>query len=328
MMRDGKEHVFSNFGSGSLLGAPTYWMEQCTVDPVGIKNEFEVLQSKRITPTLYIHKECPVTTPWDKLRNQDFEKIKAQGSCGVGFGNTIQREEDFYSLKVVDLLYPKIFDEKVRLLEKYYHYHFSAIVYDLKDLSIFQGGCNFIKDNDNIKFVDDNLLNNFPNSTVIYEGSQGLLLDQHFGFFPHVTRSNTGTRNIIGDSPYVYLVTRAYQTRHGNGFMTNENIPFVIKEDPNEKNVDHPYQGKFRKTMLDLDLLRYGIERDGYINKNNTTLVITCLDHLNEYSFTFEGYPITCPEEKSFIKQIKNILGFENVLVSHNPYSELEVFEK
>ena len=32
-------HIFSNFGSGSLVGAPTYISEYCTVDPVGTKNE-------------------------------------------------------------------------------------------------------------------------------------------------------------------------------------------------------------------------------------------------------------------------------------------------
>lgn len=30
-------HIFSNFGSGTLVGAPTYISEFCTVDPVELK---------------------------------------------------------------------------------------------------------------------------------------------------------------------------------------------------------------------------------------------------------------------------------------------------
>lgn len=30
-------HTFSNFGSGTLLGVPTYWSEYCTVDPLHLK---------------------------------------------------------------------------------------------------------------------------------------------------------------------------------------------------------------------------------------------------------------------------------------------------
>ena len=34
-----KEHIFSNFGSGTLRGAPTYWSKDCTIDPVGFIKE-------------------------------------------------------------------------------------------------------------------------------------------------------------------------------------------------------------------------------------------------------------------------------------------------
>ena len=88
---------------------------------------------------------------------------------------------------------------------------------------------------------------------TIFEGSQGLLLDQHHGFFPNVTRANVGLENVesftgLNDIYEVYLVTRAYQTRHGNGFMTNENRPHNITENIEETNKEHEYQGKFRRS--------------------------------------------------------------------------------
>lgn len=60
---------------------------------------------------------------------------------------------------------------------------------------------------------------------LIFEGSQGILLDQRFGIMPHCTPSNTTSQNAhrilkqIGcnDTVTVNYVTRPYITRHGNG---------------------------------------------------------------------------------------------------------------
>jgi len=100
----------------------------------------------------------------------------------------------------------------------------------------------------------------------------------------------------MDDNIHVYLVTRAYQTRHGNGIMTNENIPHNILIDTNETNITNEYQGIFKRSLLDLDLLLYAIDKDDYIrNAVNKTLVITCLDHIeNEYRFTLDGNIVYC----------------------------------
>ena len=42
---NGMRHTFSNFGSGTLRGAPTFWSKYCTMDPIGIKNEHSVLHA-------------------------------------------------------------------------------------------------------------------------------------------------------------------------------------------------------------------------------------------------------------------------------------------
>src|SRR5271157_842973 len=96
------KHIFSNFGSGTLRGAPTYWSKFCTVDPVGIVNELNILLEKGIKPLLYIDDECQITTPFDKIFNQTSTNNLNNGTCGVGFGATIQRVEDHYSLTIGD----------------------------------------------------------------------------------------------------------------------------------------------------------------------------------------------------------------------------------
>ena len=104
-------------------------------------------------------------------------------------------------------------------------------------------------------------LPNYDN--IIFEGAQGILLDMDFGFFPNVTRSNTTTKNIndimfdygISIKPYdklkVFYMTRCYQTRHGNGFMSNENLIPNLINTKNETTLDTSYQGRFRNSILD-----------------------------------------------------------------------------
>jgi adenylosuccinate synthase len=70
-----KKHVFSNFGSGTLQGVPTYWSPYCTIDPVGVINEYKILKDKGIEPKLYIDSRCPVTTPYDKRHNQSKDQM-------------------------------------------------------------------------------------------------------------------------------------------------------------------------------------------------------------------------------------------------------------
>ena len=128
--------------------------------------------------------------------------------------------------------------------------------------------------------------------TVIFEGSQGILLDMDFGFFPNVTRTHTTSKNAFelidkyylsddkDDRIQTYYVTRAYQTRHGAGYMTNQRIPRNIKDNPLETNVNNEWQSKFRTSVLDLDLINYALDCDSNFNHGIKNLVVTCLDQI------------------------------------------------
>src|SRR4030042_4301177 len=112
-------HMFSNFGSGTLRNIPTYWSKFCTINPIGLINEMNNLNKLGIFPILYIDERCPITTPFDIKANLLFEKDNDNGSVGVGFGKTIEREENFYSLTFLDLFYKDIFMEKLNQIKKY-----------------------------------------------------------------------------------------------------------------------------------------------------------------------------------------------------------------
>jgi adenylosuccinate synthase len=310
VVSNGIRHVFSNFGAGSLKGAPSYFSRFCTIDPIGIVNELSVLLDKGIKPLLFIDAKCPVTTPYDVHYNQANNK---HGSCGVGVGDTINREENYYSLTFADLFYPWVLETKLKLIQAFYSDHKDA------SLTNFLECCDLITHSIHIEKIDGLPKNNY---SYLFEGSQGLLLDKNYGFFPHVTRSNTGTQNVLSllghDTFSVYLITRAYQTRHGDGPLSNESIPHNIAKNPLETNVKNTHQGELRIALLDVSLLEYAINKDDYLRTTkNKSLVITCLDHIqNEYRFTYQNTIIYCKDEAEFISKIASILNISNIYIS------------
>lgn len=308
-------HVFSNFGSGSFRGIPAFWSRHCTVDPVGMLNELHVLSTKGVSPVLYIDPRCPVTTPFEIHHNRRIEAEKQHGSCGVGVGATWEREANHYSLTYGDLFYPSVLKIKIDQIQKYYG--------ESLFLNDFFRAVHILTNHGRIRAAHESLLNKF--NSVVFEGSQGLLLDQNYGFFPHVTRSNTGTQNILamGYEPFVFLVTRAYQTRHGKGPMTNENIIHSIKTNTQEKNEEPSFQGELRKSILDLDLLQYAINKDPYIRETSRkSLVITCLDLLEDYRYTLKEKVHRCADTKQFVEEIQTILGIDEAFGTASPLPE------
>lgn len=314
VVEDDKRHVFSNFGSGSMQNVPTYWSEYCTVNPIGVSREAKALDELGVgKPTVYFDENAMVTTPFDVIINHRRELINKHGSVGVGFGSTIQRNEDHYRLYIRDLKYPHIRDVKLKhIQEKYYNMPYNDDELDnpnsftnkLKNImKDFIEACDYLVENYTI--TGNNF--KFDEYELIFEAGQGILLDMDYGFFPHVTRSNTTSknvfkfldeRNIDTSNVITYYVTRTYQTRHGNGYMSNEGLDVsYITENPNETNETNKYQGDFRKSVLDLDLLDYALCCDEYHNKGIAKyLVVTCLDQVPD------EIPITVNGDIKFIK--------------------------
>lgn len=301
VVHEGTRHVFSNFGSGTLQGAMTYWSKFCTVHPVGLCKEYTKLDRTDIR--LVIHPLCPVTTPYDIYHNQWIERSSKHGSCGVGFGSTLHRQENHYKLFVQDLFYPSVLKQKLDNIRAFYN----EFIVEEEMMGEFMMAVKWLTSL--IVVEDDSWLPS--NGSVIFEGAQGILLDKDFGFFPNVTRSNTTSKNVFemkhGREEEIYYVTRCYQTRHGNGFMTNEVKDLGLKNNEQETNKSNPWQGDFRVGHLDKELLNYAIECDNHFSaKCVKNLVITCLDQ-------FEG-----ADPETIIKSITTC-KFDKVFVSYGP---------
>jgi adenylosuccinate synthase len=302
--KNGKRHVFSNFGAGTFQGIPTYWSEYCTFSPQHCIEELSLL---KVRPTLYIDPKCPVTTHYDILYNQALEKARGEGwlgSCGVGFGATVDRTKHpvarFY---VKDLHSEKSVLEKLRNVKIFYRhrlqkntgYSFDLFNHDQADFEFLRDYRQFIalkKENIfRIKAAKD-IFQNRQWSSFIFEGAQGILLDKRFGKTPYVTKSNTTSRNALNllrkytqltkDSIKIVYVTRAYQTRHGNGPFENSEISIKLTRTKRESNKDNIHQGVFRKAPLNITKLNYALACDMSYSKDfKKALLITCLDQLN-----------------------------------------------
>ena len=287
---DGRRHVFSNFGAGTLSGAATFWSRHCTFNPVGFAAERAALVRLGVEPNFFVDPLAPVTTPYDVLYNRHLERGQRHGSCGLGFGATVARHEGPAKLHAMDLPDDFVLGQKLPAVAA--HYARLGVVFEEERLAqLLDDFHRAVTEVRSIQFGTRGLAqvlaeHNFDQ--VIFEGSQGLLLDQEVGYFPHVTRAYVSTKNALEllqkcglPAPEVYYVTRAYQTRHGNGPLTNEHLKPLLRETPEETNVFNEWQGEQRRSLLDVNQLRFALTADAaYSYGLPRHLVVTCLDQL------------------------------------------------
>ena len=306
-----KQHVHSNFGSGTLRGVPSFFSEHCTIYPVTMFNEFRALEQKNVSPKLYLHPLAKLTTPFDVIANRIQERTNNHGSCGLGIGATMKRDELGYKLFAIDLANEKLLKIKLEEVRKYYKNQIEIVgtdeVWLEEELENFYTFLPHLP----IQMADYSLLQTFEN--IIFEGSQGIMLDQHHGIFPHVTFANTTSKNAIEIcdklgivSREIFYVTRCYATRHGNGWMPIECELDLINTNF-EINTFNEHQGNFRTGEIDYDLLDFALKIDEiYAGKVNKNLVVTCLDQRTDFNFDYAKIKIP----------------MKNYYESRSPYSE------
>jgi adenylosuccinate synthase len=112
---------------------------------------------------------------------------------------------------------------------------------------------------------------------TIFEGAQGVLLDEDYGFAPYNTWSKTtplNARSFTGDAvpTTVVGVTRTYLTRHGPGPLVTEDNSMVLPS--TEHNRTNVWQRDFRRGWFDLPMFRYALARAGRVD----TIALTHCD--------------------------------------------------
>ena len=140
---------------------------------------------------------------------------------------------------------------------------------------------------DHVAIVDTDYVSRLLSHTehTVFEGAQGVLLDEWRGFHPYTTWSTTTFANadqLLAEAGFSGEVThlgllRAYLTRHGAGPFVTED-PVLTKQVPDYHNTDGLWQGEFRVGHFDLVAARYALEVAGVTD----ALAVTCLDRLHE----------------------------------------------
>lgn len=277
---EGLHHTFSQFGSGTFTGARTVHTGGMMVEPYSLMREAAALEAKGVKDPLSLvdfDLECLVTTPYHWIMNRLREDARSpgekHGSCGRGIGETrkMQVEHRLYlQIKDLHLYTAKLLATKLNLIRDLCLKEFpDAEVPDVQE--VCENYKDFISRVNVVKCDRFDLLS----QGVILEGSQGILLDEKWGFAPHNTWSDLtlqrwGARwdNLIT----TIGVTRSYLTRHGAGpFPTEAKVPFDL---PEPHNVTGKYQGHWRTGYLDVGLLDYALSKLPF----GTKLAITHVD--------------------------------------------------
>lgn len=238
------------------------------------KRPHEVIKvSERAHVILEYHRQL------DKLREAKARGTRSEiGTTIRGIGPTYEDKAARRGIQVVDLLHPDLLREKLeRALDEkntLFVSHFGAPKLELEPIykKCLEMG---EKLKPYIANVRDVLLQSRKTKRpVLFEGSQGTLLDVDHGTYPYVTSSNTTAGGVLsgcGIEPafleQVIGITKAYTTRVGSG-------PFPTEIETTEKetaelirNIGGEYgatTGRARRIgWLDLVALKYAAEING-----------------------------------------------------------------
>jgi adenylosuccinate synthase len=304
---EGERHVFSHIGSGYFLGVPTYLSKHFILNPILFKKEYIELKIPK-DYKIYISQDSLITTYWDMLANRAMEEMRgddAHGSCGVGINATIERAEKIkYDFSLKDVGFIKIFLSQVCNYWKGRLTIFSLKIN--KPLPEWVMDCFSRENAINEQFLDDlrfmwmstriffdSLLE--QDGYAIFEGAQGLALDQFYGNYPYVTRSNTGMRNVLEmqrkeqgafSIDEIVYVSRTYETRHGNDPYFKA-CDITLEGASDKTNVKNEWQGMlfYRELLYNSlgDRVRLDLRANNlwdYKTKHKVRFVFTHLDQI------------------------------------------------
>ncbi|MDP6040419.1 MAG: adenylosuccinate synthase [Candidatus Latescibacteria bacterium] len=265
------------------------------LDPVALFQEVDDLQSRGISVEgrLFVSDRAHLVLPYHKALEQASEEKIGDDAIGTtlrGIGPTYQDKINRSSgIRVGDLLDSEALPEKIRanvrakneILEKVYGVEGLEEVPLIEEyMAIGERLTPFITDtsvylNEAIK----------TGKGVLFEGSQGTLLDIDHGSYPYVTSSNTTAGGACAGSGIgptcideVVGVVKAYTTRVGNG-----PFPTELNDEMGQRirDIGHEYgatTGRPRRCgWLDMVIVRMACRINGL-----SSMAVTRLDILDE----------------------------------------------
>ena len=296
VLPDGRHHTFSQFGSGSFVpGVATVLAEPVVVHPSALQIEADRLVAAGVGDArqrLLIDARCRVNTPFHQAagRLRELRRgVAAHGTCGVGVGETARHAlvcpENV--LRYGDLRRPA---RAMQQLEAIRRDLLTEWVDEAPPASAGNAAAEY-------RLLDDAELGErwltaiqpllraappLPSEqiaehlsragTVLFEGAQGILLDEWYGFHPHTTWSTlhpgavetvASAYGLSGRVEHLGIL-RAYLTRHGQGPLPTADA--ALSDLPEPHNAGEGWQGAFRRGHPDGLLLAYALAVSGPLN--------------------------------------------------------------
>lgn len=302
---DGRAHVFSQIGSGSFVaGVRTHLGPGFVLHPGGLLVEALRLAEAGVPDALArlsLDRDATLVTPFQQAagRLRELGRGEARhGTCGVGVGEAVSDALAGHgdALRAGDLgdgarllrcLAAQQERKRSELAEaRQLAGEAAALEWAVLDDPAVVGraaeACRALASRVTLLDPDEGRALMLDAERVVFEGAQGVLLDEVWGFHPHTTWSDTtpagALRLLEGTGAEVRRLglLRAYATRHGEGPLPTEEPAHPGRLDP--ENRDGGWQGPFRAGPLDLVLLAYALEASGWADG----LAVSCLDRAGD----------------------------------------------
>ncbi|WP_329129294.1 adenylosuccinate synthetase [Streptomyces sp. NBC_01476] len=282
----GLHHTFAQFGAGTLHGTPTHLSRFMSVDPLALTAEADHLSALGVPAPyalLSTDRRAPLTTPYHAAANRLREQSRGSarhGSCGMGVGETTA-----YALAHPDdaptagdcSSRPRLL-RRLRLLRDRLTDELGPL--PAPPIEAFADVCTAFAQA--VTLTDEDALRALVRrGPLVFEGAQGVLLDEWHGFHPYTTWSTTTFANAetllaeAGDTAGARRlgVVRTYTTRHGPGPLVTED-PGLRPLLPEPHNGHGRWQGAFRIGHFDAVAHAYAAEVCGGVD----ALAVTHLD--------------------------------------------------
>ncbi|MBP9757396.1 MAG: adenylosuccinate synthetase [Candidatus Pacebacteria bacterium] len=317
---DGRVHGFAQFCSGTFVpGMRTHLSRFMLLDPQELLEEAVALGKLgcgSVLGRLSIDEQALVVTPYHRVANVIRETLRGignHGTCGLGIGETMALaiEDPRMAIHARDLRSAGTLVHKATAIQDYYYEMFGPFLGELpRQVRENYGNALCVPDFPHLwgkktaEFAKslsivsgDHLKQLSREGNLLFEGAQGVLLDEWRGFHPYTTWSTTTFENaqtLLREIEYegdVHKlgVLRSYMTRHGAGpFPTND--PELAKLLPEAHNSADGWQGEFRVGWFDTVLAQYAL----HVCNGADSLAITHLDRIADManvrmSFAYQG---------------------------------------
>lgn len=307
---DGRHHTFTQFGAGSFSqGVRTFLSRHVVVHPTALLVEAQMLESKGVERPLdriAMSEAARVITPFHQAANRLCELSRGaarHGSCGIGFGETVKDSlehpaETVYARDLYDeaALRRKLSATRERKRMALIGLCGKQLVGEpafAREWAYFErpgvvdGWIEEVRKLARLKLIKpEETLSDWSrgSTSVVFEGAQGVLLDESFGFHPHTTWSTctaTNAERLIAEQlphhrPVRVGVLRTHAVRHGAGPLPTEadDLRGLITD----HNTTNDWQGSVRYGWFDAVLTGYALKASGGVD----VLCVTHLDSLRK----------------------------------------------